>query len=164
MPADSQGPQAPQQHRLGEHWSTANPIPRIQKFMETLDAEKKERNRMLDEQKKKRKEQGLPENEEEKPGHYEQKDGTTVPHRQREVSKRKTRVVTDPTTGREIEVEDQDEESMDAIRDPSVFFTVRRQRTSANRVIVDHSSECQHWERNGESWYSAMACSAANSQ
>lgn len=149
MPAESQGPHSPQQHRVGEHWSAANPIPRIQKFVEALDAEKKERNRVLDEEKKRRKEQGLPE-EEDRPGHYQQKDGTAVPHRQREVSKRKTRVVTDPTTGKDIEVEDQDEESMEAIKDPSVCFTAYG-KWNLLMNAVDYSTECQPWERNGKS-------------
>lgn len=160
MPADSQGPQAPQQHRIGEHWSAANPIPRIQQFVESLDAEKRERNRILDEEKKRRKEQGLPE-EDEEPGHYKQKDGTAVPHRQREVSKRKTRVVTDPTTGKDIEVEDQDEESMEAVKEPAVCLTVHG-KWSLLINAVDYSSECQPWKRNGESFYSTIICPGAN--
>lgn len=119
MPTEAQGPDAPQQHRIGEHWSSANPIPRIQKLMESMDIEKQERKRQLDEEKRQRKEKGLPE-EEEEAGHYQQKDGTAVPHRPRQVSKGKTRVVTDPTTGKDIEVEDQDEESMEAVKEPQV--------------------------------------------
>ena len=88
--------------------------------MEALDVEKEDRNRKIDEEIRERREKGLPYEEEDKAGHYEHKDGTTVPHRKREVSKRKTRVVTDPTTGKDIEVEDQDEESMEAVKDPQV--------------------------------------------
>lgn len=122
MSAESQGPSVPEQHRVGEHWGSGNPIPRIQKFMSNLDVEKRERNKKIDEEIKERKKKGLPGKEEdvtrEQRGPQEDE---TFAHRQREVSKRKTRVVTDPTTGKEIEVEDQDEESMDAVKDNTVF-------------------------------------------
>lgn len=122
MSAESQGPGAPESHRVGEHWGRGNPIPRIQEFISSLDVEKKERNKKIDEEIKEKGKEGLPGAEEEvtrkQPG---QQDDETVAHRQREVSKRKTRNVTDPTTGRDIEVEDQDEESMDAVKNNTVL-------------------------------------------
>ena len=48
--------------------------------------------------------------------------GEEIPHKPRRTSG-KTRMVTDPTTGRDIEVEDLDEEAMDAVKDPKVCWT-----------------------------------------
>lgn len=120
MPGD---PQSSDQHRVGEHWGPGNPIPKIQKFVENLDVEKKERNRQIDKEIKERRKQGLPDDEGGDAGQIKGNDGEAIAHRKRQVSKRKTRVVTDPTTGKDIEVEDQDEESMQAVKDPTVCFS-----------------------------------------
>ena len=111
--AESQGPE---QHRIGEHWGPENPIPKIPEFSSWFDTEKKKRNREIDKEISEKRKQGIPEGEEGKAPEDE-----SITHRQREVSKRKTRVVTDPTTGKEIEVEDQDEESMAAVKNNTVF-------------------------------------------
>jgi hypothetical protein len=122
--ATSQQPKAPQSRRVGEHWSGANPIPTISHFMEHVDAEKKERDRRIDAEHRAKKERdarakargtsgGAPEQ-------ADQKDGDVVAHKPREVSEAKMRTVTDPTTGKDIGVEDQDETSMDAVKNPMV--------------------------------------------
>ncbi|KAJ6189310.1 hypothetical protein N7519_004218 [Penicillium mononematosum] len=54
--ATGQQSKAPQSHRVGEHWSGANPIPTISHFMEHIDAEKKERDRRIDEENRAKKE------------------------------------------------------------------------------------------------------------
>ncbi len=41
-----------QQQRSGKPYSGANPIPNIQKFVESLDKDKRERDRQIDEQNK----------------------------------------------------------------------------------------------------------------
>lgn len=145
MAAESQGPGAPEQHRVGEHWGTANPIPKIQEFMSSVDSEKRERNRKIDEEVREKREQHIPEHQEgEAPEQGRPQDDEALPHRQREVSKRKTRTATDPTTGKEIEVEDQDEESMEAVKNNTVFPTCSIQREiSANgflQVVVPNAN------------------------
>lgn len=45
-----------------------------------------------------------------------------IPHRPRKVGKGRTREVTDPTTGRDIEVEDLDETAMEPVKDPTVIY------------------------------------------
>lgn len=52
--------------------------------------------------------------------HGENVDEEAGAHQPRKVPKGKTRMVTDPTTGRDIEVEDQDEESMEPVKNPTV--------------------------------------------
>ena len=112
---------SPQRHHVGEHWSGANPVPTAQHFIEHLDKEKKERDRRIDEEnrvKKEKAERAKAEGrEEEQPGGSQ---SDVHKHQVREVSQHKVRNVTDPTTGKEIGVEDQDESSMDAVKDPQV--------------------------------------------
>lgn len=115
MTTNGKGPQSAKQHRVGEHWSAANPIPTIQKFMEHLDIEKHERKAHEEDvtarqEAEHRRKQEYGENVDEEVG----------AHQPRKAPKGKTRMVTDPTTGRDIEVEDQDEESMEPVKNPTV--------------------------------------------
>ncbi|QQK45802.1 C2 membrane targeting protein [Penicillium digitatum] len=123
--ATGQQPKSPQSRRVGEHWSGANPIPTIGHFLEHIDVEKKERDRRIEEENRAKKERaarakaqetshGPPEKADQK----DQKDGDVVAHKPREVSQAKMRTVTDPTTGKDIGVEDQDETSMEAVKNP----------------------------------------------
>lgn len=117
--ATGQQSKTPQSHRVGEHWSGANPIPTIHHFMEHIDAEKKERDRRIDEENRIKKEQAARSKADEKSGQKaEQDEGDVVAHKAREVSQAKMRTVTDPTTGKDIGVEDQDETSMEAVKNP----------------------------------------------
>ncbi|EAW10548.1 C2 domain protein [Aspergillus clavatus NRRL 1] len=95
---------SPQQHRMGEHWSGANPVPTISKFMERLDQEKQQQAAY----------------EKAMTARERQAQGGPVAHQPRKKPKGKTRVVTDPITGRDMEVEDQDGQSMEAVKDPKL--------------------------------------------
>ncbi|PWY87326.1 C2 domain protein [Aspergillus sclerotioniger CBS 115572] len=99
------GRESPKTHRVGEHWSGANPVPTIGRFLERLEVDKQERKAHEEALIAKRKEQ--------------EERGEEIPHKPRRTSG-KTRMVTDPTTGKEIEVEDLDEEAMDAVKDPKL--------------------------------------------
>lgn len=95
------------QHRPGGYWSAVNPIPTIQKFIEGLDREKKERDRQIDEEIRRKKQQ--------------KKEGKEPVGREGEKpSKRPVRRVTDPTTGKEIQIEDVGKDFMKDVRDPKV--------------------------------------------
>jgi len=119
--ATGQQSKTPQTRRVGENWSGANPIPTIHHFMEHIDAEKKERDRRIDEENRIKKEQAARSKAEEKSGETsKEQDGDAVAHKAREVSKAKMRTVTDPTTGKDIGVEDQDETSMESVKNPMV--------------------------------------------
>lgn len=108
MPPHPKGSaQSPNQHRVGEHWSGANPVPTIGRFMERLQEDQKEREAH---------EQAMAaKSQQERP----QAEGA-IPHRPRKVGKGRTREVTDPTTGRDIEVEDLDETAMEPVKDPTL--------------------------------------------
>lgn len=102
--------QSPNQHRVGEHWSGANPVPTIGRFMERLQEDQREREAHERAMAAKSQPEGRPQAE------------GAIPHRPRKVGKGRTREVTDPTTGREIEVEDLDETAMEPVKEPTVMF------------------------------------------
>lgn len=108
------------QHRVGEHWSAANPVPTVQKFMQHLETEKEERKAHEEEVTAKEREEQDQRNQKKEQGEKVEEDEAPA-HKPRKVPKGKTRMVTDPTTGKEIEVEDQDEESMEPVKNPTVL-------------------------------------------
>lgn len=88
----------------GGHYSGNNPIPNIQKFIASLDADKKDRDARLEAQMKARPDSDVQEHKEPRAAGVK---GT-----------RKT--VTDPTTGRQVQIEDVNTEFMKAAADPQV--------------------------------------------
>ena len=92
----------------GGHWSGKNKIPTVGEFMERLDVGKKERDAKLNEQKKGRGQQNLGggeitahQNEEKKP-----------------VADQET--VTDPTTGKQVVVEDVSKDMIERAKNPTI--------------------------------------------
>ncbi|TVY49638.1 Meiotically up-regulated protein 190 protein [Lachnellula occidentalis] len=90
----------------GGHYSATNPIPNIQRFVESLDRDKKERDAKLDEQMRFKQPNGS-EARDHKPGKPKG-----------DAASRK--VVTDPTTGKEVEIEDVNAEFMKAADNPQL--------------------------------------------
>lgn len=92
----------------GGHYSGANPIPNIQRFVESLDKDKKERDAKINEQLKARAAQG-------------RDGGDAIDHKPGKAAVSGTRkTVTDPTTGREVEIEDVNEDFMRSVKNPQV--------------------------------------------
>lgn len=103
------------QHRHpGGHWSARNPVPTIQKFIETLDKDKKERDRKIDGDSKNKKQE-----------HRKDKSRESTFDREERAarSSQRSRRVTDPTTGREIEIEDVGKDFIKSVKDPKVGMT-----------------------------------------
>ena len=98
---------ASQQHKSGPggHYSGSNPVPNIQRFVESLDKDKKDRDAKINERAKGNK-------------GSEAVDHTAAQRAEAEGS-RKT--VTDPTTGREVQIEDVNDEFMKAAHNPQVY-------------------------------------------
>lgn len=95
-----------QQRAPGGHYSGANPIPTIQKFVESLDRDKKDRDKRIEEGRRR------------KP---QQTQGDVTPHKASDAGKSGTRqTVTDPTTGHEVVIEDANKDFMKASEDPKV--------------------------------------------
>ena len=94
-----------QQQTHPGHWSGRNQIPSVQKFMEGLDKDKRERDRQIDEQNKaSRKQKG------------EVKPHVNEPNK----AQKNWKTVTDPTTGKEVQIADVDKEFMKSVEDPMV--------------------------------------------
>ncbi|KAI9813337.1 MAG: hypothetical protein M1832_006352 [Thelocarpon impressellum] len=85
------------------HYSGRNPIPNIQKFVENLDRDKAERDRRIDEDSK------------------QQSDAGPKPHKPIPAAKNGTqKTVKDPTTGKEVTIEDVDKETMKTVKNPQL--------------------------------------------
>ena len=142
------GEQSPKQHRVGEHWSGANPVPTISKFMERLERDKQEREAHAAEVTARHDQRQM-----------DRTAGEAGPHQPRKRPKGKTRMVTDPTTGRDIEVEDQDEESMEVVKNPKVLMVLPSMMDDVQLLIltVAGSPECQPRKAYGEFRFSSPA-------
>lgn len=106
------------QHAPAGHWGVNNPIPNIQRFVESLDKDKRERDRRID--------------EEERQKRQAEREGGAVPHAQQDSSKHKgTRKVTDPTTGKEVEIEDVGRDLVKESKDPDVRTFTLEEREEA---------------------------------
>jgi hypothetical protein len=93
-----------QQHAPGGHYSGRNPVPTVKKFIENLDKDKADRDRKLDEQNATAK-----------------KTGEAVPHKAPKAGIEGTqKTVTDPTTGREVVIEDVNKDMMKQVENPQL--------------------------------------------
>ncbi|KAK7535639.1 hypothetical protein IWX49DRAFT_510087 [Phyllosticta citricarpa] len=91
-----------QQHAPGGHYSGNNRIPTVRKFIDALDKDKAERDKAIDER-----------------GELVT-DGTT-PHPGNQTHKKEhQKTVTDPTTGREVVIENADKHMMDLVENPQL--------------------------------------------
>ncbi|CAL5874764.1 uncharacterized protein PFLUO_LOCUS9066 [Penicillium psychrofluorescens] len=117
MPSTPPETSAPQPHHVGEHWSAGNPIPTVQKFVEHLDANKKDRDQKIDADNRAREQQAKQNKKQGKNG-GQQQSGDVMEHQPRQAPKSETRTVTDPTTGKDIGVQDLDRSAMEPVKDP----------------------------------------------
>lgn len=87
----------------GGHYSGTNPVPNIQKFVENLDADKKERDKKINEQ-------------------MQNQSGEAIDHvnGQNAGVSASRKQVTDPVTGREVTIEDVNKDFMKAVTNPQV--------------------------------------------
>lgn len=90
-----------QQHAPGGHYSGANPVPTVKKFLESLDKDKQERDRAIEQQ--------------------DQQPQTLTAHKQHPRGIKGTqKEVTDPTTGRQVVIEDVNRDVMKEVDNPKV--------------------------------------------
>ena len=93
----------------GQPYSGKNKIPTVNQFLERLDRDKKERDKQIDESAK------------QQPNRLQQTDGEAVPHHEQELAvKGSQKKVKDPTTGRDIVIEDVNKETMENAKNPVV--------------------------------------------
>ncbi|XMA13307.1 hypothetical protein WAI453_006098 [Rhynchosporium graminicola] len=111
----------------GSHYSGTNPIPNIQQFLESLDIDKKERDKKIDE--------GLI-------------SGEVKDHSASEPGVSGTRKsVTDPTTGRHVEIEDVDKEFMRAVEKPQSFVP-NANVNKETHVMTDKTQSGEEYRKN----------------
>ncbi|KAH6850995.1 hypothetical protein B0I37DRAFT_372949 [Chaetomium sp. MPI-CAGE-AT-0009] len=95
----------------GQHYSGGNRIPNIKQFVESLDREKRERDAQIDSQQQQQQQQTKAH------GHGEAKDHVPAAHRK---PGKNRRTVRDPTTGKDVEIEDISSKHMKAADEPMV--------------------------------------------
>ncbi|KAF2262358.1 hypothetical protein CC78DRAFT_319623 [Lojkania enalia] len=95
-----------QQHMPGGHYSGHNPVPTVRQFVENLDKNKAERDRKLDEEYRAKEKQ-------------QAESGDAIPHKPQNYGIKGTQKrVTDPTTGREVVIEDVSSATMANVENP----------------------------------------------
>lgn len=110
------------------HYSGHNRIPTINQFIENLDRDKKERDRQIDEANKA------------KAAAQQGQQGDAQPHQaQQYVKSGSQKKVTDPTTGKEIIIEDVNKEMMENVKNPKVCNRARNLESLADLL---RSSVC----------------------
>ena len=101
-----------QQSVPGGHYSGTNKIPTINKFIESLDRDKKNRDAEIDQQKDIAR---------------QERDGTATtapvtPHKNALPQKKGQKIVTDPVTGKEVVIEDAHKDNLDLVENPIVVL------------------------------------------
>lgn len=91
--------------RPGGHYSGRNPIPNVQRFIASMDADKKNRDAKIDAEMDANQTNG--EVKDHKPGQPAGVKGTR-------------KIVTDPTTGKQVQIEDVNADFMKAVEEPMV--------------------------------------------
>ncbi|RAL58766.1 hypothetical protein DID88_009180 [Monilinia fructigena] len=88
----------------GAHYSGANPIPNIQRFVDSLDSDKRDRDAKINEQVQQR----------------DHSEATDHPQGQPHGVDGTRKIVTDPTTGKDVEIEDVNADFMKAVDKPQL--------------------------------------------
>lgn len=99
----------------GGHYSGTNKIPTINKFLESLDRDKKHRDAEIDEQKSIA--------EQEKNGTAIPSNSGVTPHKNGLPQKKGQKTVKDPVTGKEVVIEDAHKDNLDLVDNPIVNST-----------------------------------------
>lgn len=109
------------EHQLptgGQHYSGRNRIPNVHEFMAQLDKEKRERDAALDAEDKKIK-------QEQRQHHQNGQTGDAkahAPEKDHRFRKRKTKTVRDPVTGKDVEIENANEDFKEVVENPQVCY------------------------------------------
>ena len=103
----------------GTHYSGQNKIPTVNQFLERLDKDKRERDKAIDEENKQKTANKS----------KARQDGDAIPHQEQKFTvKGSQKQVKDPTTGKDVVIEDVNKDMMESVRNPMVYSTVSNQR------------------------------------
>ncbi|TAQ89167.1 hypothetical protein B7494_g2507 [Chlorociboria aeruginascens] len=117
----------------GGHYSATNPIPNIQRFVQSLDADKKDRDAKIDEHTKAS--QGQGDIKDHKPD-------------QKAAASRSRKSVTDPTTGKQVEIEDVNADFMKAADDP--YLSVPNANVNKDTPVKTEATQSGEEYRNNQ--------------
>ncbi|KAI5302839.1 hypothetical protein KEM56_000297 [Ascosphaera pollenicola] len=106
------------QHAPGGNWSSRNPVPKISKLAEHLKKRDQEKQREEQEEA-----QRHDQKEPEKPQEGQDVDGGEAKPHPETTHRRRYRRVTDPTTGREVEIDDVDKDFLKAVKNETSVKT-----------------------------------------
>lgn len=110
-------PPPTQQHAPGGHYSGHNPVPTVRKFIENLDKDKADRDRRIDQQGK----ANGTTDPNAVPSSLTTSNGEAVPHRPQKAGIEGTqKTVTDPTTGRQVVIEDVGKSMLSQVENPTL--------------------------------------------
>ncbi|KAK3297724.1 uncharacterized protein B0H64DRAFT_339646 [Chaetomium fimeti] len=125
----------------GQHYSGSNRIPNIKQFVESLDREKRERDAQIDSQQKQATKHGQ--------HHGEVRDHVSPGYRK---PGKNRRTVRDPTTGKDVEIEDISSEHMKAADEPMI--------TIPNANLHKPTTHQTHPSQSGEAYRVAQDITA----
>jgi len=116
----------------GGHYSGRNPIPNIQRFIESLDSDKRNRDREIEKQlQATRTNLDVVDHKEEKPS----------------AANNNRKTVTDPTTGNQVQIENVDKDFMKAVENP-MLSVPNANLGKETTVKTDKSQSGQEYSRN----------------
>ncbi|KAF2017132.1 hypothetical protein BU24DRAFT_144104 [Aaosphaeria arxii CBS 175.79] len=120
-----------QQHAPGGHYSGANPVPTVKKFIQNLDKDKAERDRKIDEQ-----------------GMSAAGGGATskvAPHKPTKHGVKGTqKTVTDPTTGKQVVIEDVSKDMVHQVENPTLSVP----NANLEKDTTDHKQSLEEYKYN----------------
>ncbi|KAF2277636.1 uncharacterized protein EI97DRAFT_432495 [Westerdykella ornata] len=115
------------QHAPGGHYSGANPVPTVKKFLDNLDRDKAARDRKIDEDYAQRQKQDI-------------SSGDAKPHKPAKMGIEGTqKTVTDPTTGKEVVIEDVSKAMMNQVENPQL--SVPNANLQKDTPVRSHESQ-----------------------
>jgi hypothetical protein len=121
-----------QQTAPGGHYSGHNPIPTVKQFVQNLDKDKAERDRKIDEENAAKQKAAKP-------------TGDAVPHQpeKRGISGTQ-KTVTDPTTGKQVVIEDVNKATMSQVENPQLSVPNANLNKDTVRGILPIDYQCAY--------------------
>jgi hypothetical protein len=130
-----------QTHKPGGHYSGANPVPTISKFIESLDKDKKNRDAKIDSGNVSTNTTG----------------GEAIPHKPSQKTKQGTqKTVTDPVTGQDVVIEDASKDLLQQVNNPMV--STQYHQTFRNARLTQIALGAQRKSRQRHSEHIAFHC------
>ncbi|KAF1817628.1 hypothetical protein P152DRAFT_478567 [Eremomyces bilateralis CBS 781.70] len=133
------GPPEQEQHLPGGHYSGRNPVPTINQFLRSLDSEKTERDKRIDAELAQKREKLMSQNETNQDVKAHEVEAPTTKAAQKRV--------TDPTTGREVVIEDVGKDTYKLVEDP-ILSVPNANLGKETHIKTDSSQPLEEYKEN----------------